>query len=153
MRGMARSLATAPNCSAMLIAWASLSITQGPAIKNSGAWLPKRIVPIENCLFSVIVPGGSCTERTSLCRFGSNCNGSGVALTLRLPRSHAFRVRLAWNRQRLFLLQLENSNEPGERAAAIEMKCSSLERAELVLQREHVLERAKRQRHQREFLI
>src|ERR1700722_10408953 len=36
----------APNRSAMAVACASLSITQGPAIRNKGAVPPKRILPI-----------------------------------------------------------------------------------------------------------
>ena len=34
----------------MQVAWASLSITQGPAIRKRGALAPKRILPIEKLL-------------------------------------------------------------------------------------------------------
>jgi hypothetical protein len=37
----------------------SLSITQGPAIRNSGAFAPKRIELTENVLFSATVPENS----------------------------------------------------------------------------------------------
>jgi hypothetical protein len=48
MYGTPSSLATAPNFSAIINACASLSITQGPAIRNSGAPTPNLIFPIEN---------------------------------------------------------------------------------------------------------
>ena len=54
MYGTPSSDAAAANFSAIIVACASLSITHGPAMRNSGASAPKRILPIENFPFTAI---------------------------------------------------------------------------------------------------
>src|SRR5580693_398749 len=69
MYGMPSSEVISPRRSAMFMACASLSITQGPAIRNKGASPPKRIFPAEKFRGESIYVVSQDTRRTRLCGF------------------------------------------------------------------------------------
>src|SRR5580698_7360943 len=73
MYGMLRSLAMAAIFSAMEVAWASDSITQGPAIRKKGALGPKRMLATLK-----VVVGGMCKRMVA----GTDYAGMGGISTL-----------------------------------------------------------------------
>src|ERR1700733_7420528 len=73
MYGMLRSLAMAAIFSAIEEAWASDSITQGPAIRNKGALAPRRMLATLK-----VVVGGMCERMVA----GTDYAGMGGISTL-----------------------------------------------------------------------
>ena len=63
----ASSMRMAPRRSAIIMAWASLSITHGPAIRNNGAVCPNRIFPIEKLRMGAVASCSFAIRGNRLC--------------------------------------------------------------------------------------
>jgi hypothetical protein len=85
MYGMLRSLAMAAIFSAMEVAWASDSITQGPAIRKKGALAPKRMLATLKAAV-----GGMCERMVA----GTDYAGTGGISTLNCERGGATAAQL-----------------------------------------------------------
>src|SRR6266481_5664505 len=81
IKGMPASPATRATCSAIFLACASLSITHGPAIRNSGFAPPRRSEPTA---ISRVLSMRSIEDSTKARRLAPRGGWTGVQLALRL---------------------------------------------------------------------